>query len=122
MKQKFLLATTILLICAACGSLGDLGGILGSSGPDTSSDVQGTVQQVDLNNRAIILDVNYINNLRQSQTGQTIYWDNNTVVQYQGQNYRPEDLERGDQISIRGRNQSGQYIAETITVTRNVRQ
>jgi hypothetical protein len=65
--------------------------------------------------------VAYVNNLRNTQSGQSIYWTDQTRVEYQGQTYRPEDLERGDQIAVRGYNNNGQYVAEVITVTRNVR-
>jgi hypothetical protein len=44
-------------------------------------------------------------------------------VLYQGQTYQPSDLKRGDQVDIRAYPASnGQYVADTITVTRNVRQ
>ncbi len=114
-----------LLLLAACGSagLGDLGGIFGSPTPSTSqpSAIQGPVNSVDTNAPRIDLNVNYVNNLRTTQNGQSIYYDNRTRVVYQSRDYRPEDLERGDQITVRGYNSSGRYIAETITVTRNTR-
>ena len=31
------------------------------------------------------------------------------------------DLERGDEVSIRGSNDGGRYVADVITVTRNMR-
>jgi len=44
-------------------------------------------------------------------------------VLFQGQTYQPSDLERGDQIDARAYpGSNGQYVADTITVTRNVRQ
>jgi hypothetical protein len=117
------MALGVLLIAAACGSvdLGDLGGILGSPSTSQPSDVRGTVNNVDSSARRIDLNVAYVNNLRNTQNNQAIYWDSNTRVEYQGQNYRPEDLERGDEISIRGVNDNGRYLAQVITVTRNVR-
>ena len=112
-----------LLLLAACGSstLGDLGSILGSPSATQPSDVQGTVNSVDSAAQRIDLDTRYVNNLRNTQTGQSIYWDSRTRVVYQGQDFRPTDLERGDEISVRGANDNGRYVAETITVTRNVR-
>ncbi len=121
--RKLSLLVALLILAAACGSggLGDLGGILGSPSPTQSSDVQATVNYVDTSAQRIDANVSYVNNLRNSQNQQSIYYDNRTRVVYQGRDYRPEDLERGDQISVRGYNSSGRYLAETITVTRNVR-
>lgn len=115
----------LAILATACGSgsdiLGDLGGILGSPSAEQPSDVRGTVSSIDTAARRIVLDVAYVNNLRNTQSGQSIYWTNETRVEYQGQTYRPEDLERGDEISVRGFNDNGRYVAEVITVTRNVR-
>lgn len=112
-----------LVSLVACGSvgLGDLGGILGSPSTTQSSDVQATVNSIDTQNHRIDITTNTVNNLRSTQSGQSIYYDNQTTVQYNGQTYNVTDLERGDQISVRGYNNNGQYYAQTITVTRNVR-
>lgn len=121
-KASFLLLATVLLAACGSGSLGDLGNIiLGSPSAQQSSDVVGTVNSVDTANQLINLDVNMVNNLRTTQSGQAVYYDNNTRVVYNNQSFNVTDLERGDQVSIRGANNGGRYIAETITVTRNVR-
>lgn len=119
MRRATLLAAALLV--AACGSVGlpDLGGILGSPSSDQSSDVRGTVTGIDTSAQLIYLDVSYVNNLRDNRSGQSVYYDSNTRVEYQGNNYNVNDLERGDEISIRGSNRSGRYVAETITVTRD---
>jgi hypothetical protein len=122
--RKASLLLISLLFAAACGSgsLGDLGNIiLGSPSAQQASDVVGTVNSVDTANQVINLDVNTVNNLRTTQNGQSIYYDNNTRVVYNNQSFNVTDLERGDQVSIRGANNGGRYVAETITVTRNVR-
>ena len=113
----------IVLLLAACGSsgLGDLGTILGSPSTNQQSSVQAAVNHIDTNSQRIDVNVNYVNNLQTSQNAQSIYYDNRTQVVYQGRNYNVTDLERGDQISVRGYNSSGRYVADTITVTRNVR-
>lgn len=116
-----LLAVVLTAGCESLGSLGDLGGILGSPSAEQSSDVRGTVSSIDTAAQRVVLDVAYVNNLRNTQNAQSIYWDNNTRVEYGGQTYRPEDLERGDEISVKGHNDNGRYVAEVITVTRNVR-
>ena len=125
MRRATLVITAALLL-AACGSsnpLGDLGTIFGSPNPQTASSVSGTVTNVDTNARRIDLNVGYVNNLRPSSTESTgsIYYDQNTRVVYQNQTYSPTDLERGDEVSVTGVNNNGQYLAQTITVTRNVR-
>ena len=122
MRKLSILA--VLLLLAACGSggLGDLGGILGSPSPSTPSSVNGTVNFVDTSAQRVDLSVNSVNNLRSSQGNSSIYYDNRTQVQFQGRNYSPADLERGDEVSVHGVNDNGKYVADTITVTRNVRQ
>ena len=125
--RKVSLALSAVVLLAACGSLGnlgglgDLGGILGSPSADQPSDVRGTVNNIDAGAQRIDLNVAYVNNLRSTQNNQSIYYNSNTRVEFQGQTYRPEDLERGDEISVRGVNDNGRYVAEVITVTRNVR-
>lgn len=117
----------VLLVLAACGSnsgMGDLGTILGSPSPSNPSNIVGTVNSVDTGAQLINVNVSYVNSLRtNNQNNQSVYYDNRTQVVYQGNtNYNVTDLERGDQIEIRGYNSSGRYVADTITVTRNVRQ
>jgi hypothetical protein len=84
--------------------------------------VRGTVSYIDTNARRIDLDVAYINNLRNTNGGQrgSIYYDNNTRVVYQNNEYNVTDLERGDEIEVRGVNDNGRYLAQTITVVRDV--
>ena len=121
------LAAVLLASCgSAGGTLGDLGSIiLGSPSTSQSSDVRGTVSAIDTGARRIDLNVSYVNNLRPTSTSDqrgSIYYDNNTRVTYNNQDYQVGDLERGDEISVVGVNDNGRYLAQTITVTRNVRQ
>ena len=121
-----ILATLMLASCGSMGNGGSLGDIiLGSPSTTQSSDVQGYVSSVDTRNQLINLDVQYVNNLRQSggtnQRG-TIYYDSRTRVLYNNREYNVTDLERGDQISVRGFNDNGRYVAEQIDVLRDVRQ
>jgi hypothetical protein len=124
-RATFVLAA--LLMTTACGSMGDggLGSIgdiiLGSPSSSQSSDVKGTVASIDTNARRIDLNVTYVNNLRDNNNGQrgSIYYDNNTTVTYNNQNYSVTDLERGDEIEVRGAANNGQYIATQIIVVRD---
>jgi hypothetical protein len=125
-RATFILAA--LLITAACGSMGDggLGSIgdiiLGSPSSTQSSDVKGTVAAIDTNARRIDLNVTYVNNLRDNNNGQrgSIYYDNNTRVTYNNQDYGVTDLERGDEIEVKGVADNGRYIAQQIIVVRDV--
>ena len=127
--RRATLVLTVLMMTAACGSMGGDGGlgsigdiILGSPSSTTSSDVRGEVTYVDTGARRIDLDVTYVNNLRDNNNGQrgSIYYDNNTRVVYQNNEYNVTDLERGDEISVVGVNDNGKYVAQTITVVRDV--
>ena len=88
-----------------------------------SSDIRGTVTLVDTQAQRIDLsNATYGNGLRNSQGASSIYYDSNTRVLYQNKNYSPNDLERGDQVDVLAYNTNGRYLADTVTVTRNVRQ
>ena len=123
--NKRLIAAAVFILLAACSSMGSLGdavgGILGSTGTSNPSDVTGSVVAVDTSARRIDLNVNTVNNLRQSNSNASVYYDANTVVRYNNSTYAVTDLERGDEISIRGTTQNGTYVASEITVVRNVR-
>ncbi len=124
MRRVSLALTAVLLVaaCSSSGILGGLGDILGSGSSTQPSDVVGTVRNIDTSNQRIDLDVQTVNNLRTSSaSNSSIYYDSNTKVQYGNQAYNVTDLERGDAISVRGVNDNGRYVAQTITVTRNVR-
>lgn len=119
---SFALATLLLVSCGS-GGLGDLGGtlgdILGSTSSTQASDVRGTVDRVDTQNQLIQLDTQTINNLRDTRSDQIVYYNSQTRVVYGGKEYNVTDLERGDQIAIRGVNDGGRYVAQTIEVLRD---
>ena len=122
--RKISLFGAALLLLAACSSSGlggILGSILGSTAPSNPSTISGTVNNVDTNAQRIDMDVAYVNNLRNTQSNQAIYYTSNTRVVYQSRNYRPQDLERGDEITVTGHNENGRYVADTINVTRSIR-
>jgi hypothetical protein len=115
--------------------LADTISVLGGSGNASSypsgnypnsqvSQIQGTVSYVDPTAQRIDLNAAYGNGLRTTQNNSTsIYYDSRTRVMYQNRSYVPTDLERGDQIDVHVyNNNNGQLLADTITVTRNVRQ
>ena len=50
-----------------------------------------------------------------------VYYDTSTVVEYDGKRYRPENLERGDEVEIEVRSRGSRYEADEIQVVENVR-
>jgi hypothetical protein len=127
-KLSEVAALAAVLLLAACGSsgLGGLGGIFGTPQTSSSSNpgtIGATVNFVDTQNQRIDVTVNYVNNLRSSQGNQSIYYDSRTRLLYNGNSgYNVTDLERGDQISVTGNtDNNGRFVADAITVTRNVR-
>lgn len=101
----------------------------GSTYPSTPSTatgrVTGTVNYIDTSAHLINVTASYVTGLRSSSNNNTftVYYDTRTRVMYQGRAYNVEDLERGDQIDVSTYNSgNGQYVADTVTVTRNVRQ
>ena len=120
-------AAFALLFAAACGSSG-IGDIFGGGTNNTNNstyDIRGTVDSVDLNSRSIYLTSasGYNTSLASGGGGQTVrvYYNDQTPVEYQGRTYRPQDLERGDEVTIRADQSGNQLIAQSMSVTYNAR-
>jgi translation initiation factor IF-1 len=117
-------ASFALLLLAACGSsgLGDVFG--GGSSTSGNYEMRGTVESVDTSTRSIYLT--NASQTRSSLAGSTsgnrvrIYYDDRTPVVWQGSTYRPQDLERGDQIVARVVESGNRMVANDIAVTYNV--
>jgi hypothetical protein len=126
MNNRFKLltgASLVLLLLAACGSTGD---IFGTNPKNTTNQLRGTVDSVDLNSRSIyLINVSGYGSMLSSggSSGNSVrvYYDNNTTVQYQGRTYRPQDLERGDQIDVRVQQSGNTLTADSINVLTDVR-
>ena len=115
-------ATLALLLLSACGSsgIGDvLGGGTGSNGQNY--ELRGTVDSVDPNSQSVYLThvSGYTSMLSSGGDSVRVYYDTQTPVSYQGQTYRPEDLERGDQVTVRVDESGNRLIANSMTVTYN---
>lgn len=128
-----LLALTFAtLALTACGSIGlpDILGGGGGSGTGTPQSglvsVRGTVERVDTNARMIVVDGDAAySNLRNTGSGGSgttlaLYYDNDTVVLYEGRTYAPADLERGDRIVAEVDDRGNRLVAERIEVTYDV--
>jgi len=119
-KSTFLAVAAIALLLAGCGS----SGILGGNNDTYARTIHGTVDAVDLNNHSIVLmnTSGYNTSLSTGGSGGNsvrVYYDNNTQVSYQGQSYRPENLDRGDQVDVSVRQSGNELIADSMTVTYN---
>lgn len=118
-------ASLALVLLAACGSSG-MGDILGGgSNTNNNYEIRGTVESVDLNSRSIWLsNVSGYNTsmLSNGGTGSTVrvYYDDRTPVEFNGQSYRPSDLERGDQVAVRVDESNNSLVAESVSVLRDV--
>lgn len=113
-----------VLFLAACGSSG-MGDILGGGNSSNNSyEVRGMVESVDTNSRSIYLSnvSGYTSMLSNGGSGSNVrvYYDDQTTVAHQGSTYRPQDLERGDEVIVRVDEQGNALLAETVTVTRDV--
>ncbi len=112
-----------VLLVSACGSSGGLGDILGTNNP-SSNTIRGTVDYVDANNQTIYLTnvSGYSSMLSNSGSNNTVRvrFDSQTPVDYNGQSYRPTDLERGDEVDIRVTESGNELQAESVSVVRDV--
>ena len=124
-----LLATALLTGCGSSG-IGDiLGG--GSDRNDrttdpyddrygrTSEDVRGTVERVDTLDRRIYVnaenrDSNYLRNGGGREV--VLYYDDDTAVEFEGQTFRVDDLERGDRIAADVEQTGGRLVVRNIDV------
>lgn len=110
-----------LLLLAACGSSG-IGDILGGgSNNGQTYEIRGVVDSVDPNSRSVYLTnvSGYTSMLSNGGGGTTarVYFSDQTQVDYQGRAYRPEDLERGDEVTVRVDESGNRLNAESMTVT-----
>lgn len=115
--------TTIfaLLLLAGCGS-GGLDDILGGGSPTRLDDLRGTVQRVDTGARIIWVEAedSYRRELRNEEDQVALYYDDRTVVEFEGRDYRPQDLERGDRIAAEVDQSGSRLVADRIEVLYDV--
>lgn len=89
-------------------------------GGQYGNELRGAIGYVDARARVIELDRGGYGS---SQGGNRarIRYDERTLVEYQGRRYRPEDLERGDEVRIQARQMGNELLAERVWVERSVR-
>jgi hypothetical protein len=134
---SFLAPLAAAVLLAGCGSVGigdpypnrypdrDPNGAYGRY-DDRAGDLRGTVASVNTRERLIYIDregEDYRNNLRNDDdTADTAVfsYDDGTVVRYQGQTFRPQDLERGDRIQASVERNGNRLFAQEIDVLYDV--
>jgi len=114
-------ASLALVLLAACGSTG-LGDVLGGGTNNSQTyEIRGVVDSVDPGSRSVYLTnvSGYTSMLSNGGNGSTarVYFSDQTQVAYQGKTYRPEDLERGDEVTIRVDESGNRLNAESVNVT-----
>ena len=120
--KPLIAATFAVLFLAACGSSG-VGDVLGggSNAGRSNYEIRGTVDYVDANSQSVYLTnvSGYTSMLSNGGSGSAVrvYFDNQTSVEYQGQAYRPQDLERGDEVVVRVDESGNRLMANSMTVT-----
>ena len=103
---------TVSIGACANSQLGNiLGGVLGGTNP--SSQLSGTVRNVDSRSQQIAI---------QTSNGQTVpvSYDNQTQVVYQNQNYTPNALEDGDMVTARVQPAGNAYYTDYVQVDQSV--
>lgn len=89
------------------------------------SEVRGTVRSIDTRDRT--LEIDRSRDSKNFSTGSTgdryrtgdlveVHYDAQTVVEYQGRRYAPENLERGDLVEVEVRDTGGRLHAQEILV------
>lgn len=99
------------------GTWGDDRGDLGTS------EVRGAVVALNTSSRTVDIErrSTYGSNFDTGSTGRIgevvrVYYDSDTVVEYQGRRYSPENLERGDVVEVEVSRLNGRLVAEEILV------
>ena len=90
-------------------------------------DLRGTVRSVDTRDRTLELETSRYGSgfapdgsssrdRYNSNDVVLVQYDNQTIVEFEGQRYKPENLERGDVVEVQIRDLGGRRLAERITV------
>lgn len=86
-------------------------------------DVRGTVRYVDTRDRTVEIETTSRGfTTGSSQSGVVVvHYDSQTVVEFEGRRYQPENLERGDEVQVDIRDVGGRLMAEEILVVNDAR-
>ncbi|HXT49486.1 MAG TPA: DUF5666 domain-containing protein [Thermoanaerobaculia bacterium] len=132
--SSVLAALGVALLLGACGS-SDIGDIINGPSGNYPREIKGIVRNVDVAGGDCRIDLDnsssstYLDNRDRGTYGSggygsgnraTVYCDNQTRVVYQGNSYRPDSLEVGDEVIADVRDVGGRLVAERIDVTYDV--
>ena len=108
-------------LTAGCETLGFGDGDNGAPPPAAAGDVRGTVESVDTQARTLTVatEPGYRSSLRNEERT-VLGYDGSTMVEYQGRQHRPEDLEAGDRIEARTERVGDRLVARRIMVLSDV--
>jgi hypothetical protein len=104
--------------------LSDISRGSGSSTGSSFADVRGIVRSVDTGDRTIELENVDVERSFESDVRSdrlVLHYDADTVVRFEGRNYEPENLERGDEVEVEVRDLGSRLLAEEIEVVRDAR-
>jgi hypothetical protein len=91
-----------------------------------ATELRGTVSYLDTRERTLEIQTSGSSNFSSGSVGSTgrsgvvlVHYDANTTVEYQGRSYKPENLERGDEVEVEIRDVGGRLMAQEILVVRD---
>jgi uncharacterized protein DUF5666 len=82
-----------------------------------ASDLRGTVSYVDTRNRTLEVVPSRSDPTYSRSDRVLVHYDSGTTVEFEGRQYQPENLERGDAVEVQIRDSGGQLLAQRILVT-----
>lgn len=107
---------------------GQYGGQYGGDqygGGQYGAQLRGNIGYIDTRSRVIEIDAGGYGSTYGGDAGanrRLVRYDDRTVVEYQGRRYRPQDLGRGDLVSIQARQVgNNEWLAERIMIERSTR-
>lgn len=87
---------------------------------ERSSELRGTVSYIDTRNQTLEIEPSGSTRFSTGRSGMVlVHYDAQTTVEYQGRSYKPENLERGDEVELEIRDLGGRLTAEEILVVRD---
>jgi hypothetical protein len=95
------------------------GGVRNGDDDWRETELRGTVRSVDTRGRTVEIESSdYRSNFSTGSRDDVVLvrYDADTIVEFQGQRYSPENLERGDRVEVELRDLGGQLLAAEILV------
>jgi hypothetical protein len=89
-------------------------------GQDAVGDLRGVVRYVDTRQRTLEIETSSAR-VDDRDGVLVVHYDSSTTVEYRGERYRPENLERGDEVEIEVRDLGNRLLAEQILVIADAR-